>query len=190
MQRQCTRRGVGATVLAAVVVLGGCGSEGVPRAEHDLVLSELTVANQELALAQEQLEAAVEDLTGAERRAEAAVEDQRAAERRVDELEDELDELFTVDASEEEVMNRQQSLGVLGTLFVEFRNGEWSGETIAMFGEFVDATGDEALIQQLDAFAAAVAADPTSEAADYEYGLLGYEIMAALEREVVDPFGR
>lgn len=170
------RRMAGVMVLAVALLASGCGSDGVGRAEHDLVVSQLALTNQELALAKEQLTVANEQLA--------------AADGRVAALEDEIEELLTIDASEEEVMARQQALGVLGTLFVEFRGGGWSEETVAMFAEFVESTGEESIIEQLDAFAAAVATDPDGEQADYAYGLLGYEIMAALEREVVDPFGR
>ena len=183
MSRQNMGRTIAAVAVVVAIGVSACGSDGVPQAEHDLVLSELTLANEELALAQE-------ELAETTRRLDSAAEAQDEAERRARELEQELEELFTIDASEDEVMRRQQSLGVLGNLFVEFRGGDWTEETVAMFAEFIDETGDESLIEQLDAFAAAVAADPDSEEADYEYGVLGYEIMAALEREVVDPFGR
>ena len=190
------RRLMGLAVVVAMVAVG-CGSDGVSRAEHDLVVSELALANQELALAQEELTLASERLSAAEQRVVDAVEDQRAAEaatveaeERREELQDELDELFTIDASEEETMERQQSLGVLGNLFVEFRDGPWDEQTVAMFGEFVPATADERIIEQLEAFASTVAADPESKQANYEYGVLGYEIMSALERAVIDPFGR
>lgn len=176
------------SVLAALVV--GCSSDGVSQTEYDLVASELVVANQELVLAKEELTLTSEQLGAAEQRVADAVADKRSAEAELAVLEDEIDELFTIDAGEEEVMQRQQALGVLGTLFVEFRGGGWSEDTLAMFDEFVEATGEESMIKQLDVFAAAVAIDPDSEQANYEFGLLGFEIMSALEREVVDPFGR
>ena len=125
----------------------------------------------------------------AEQRVADAVEDQRAAESELAEIQDEMDELFTIDAGEQEVMERQQALGVLGTLFVEYRDGPWDEMTVGMFSEFVNSTGEPEIIEQLDVFAAAVAEDPEGESANYEYGILGYSIMAALEREVVDPFG-
>jgi hypothetical protein len=185
------RRFVIAALVALAVLSTGCGGEdGVSQAEHDLVLSELAVANQELALAAERL-------TAAEQRASDALADQRSAESATDaaeaevaELEGELEELFTIDESEGETMERQQALAILGNLFVEFRAGGWSEETVGMFGEFAAATDDDRIIEQLESFAAAVAEDPDSEASEYEYGLLGFEIMSALEREVVDPFGR
>ena len=184
-------RMMSALMLTLVVLaMAACGSDGVSRAEYDLVVSELSVANRELALAQEQLTVASEQLAGAEQTAAAAVADERSAEAELDELQDEMDGLFTIDADEQAVMERQQSLGVLGTLFVEFRDGPWDEQTVQMFSEFVSSTGEPEIIDQLDVFAAAVAADPESDQANYEYGILGYSIMSALEREVVDPFGR
>ncbi len=177
------------SAMVALILATGCGGGDVSQAEYDLVVSELAVANRDLALAKEELAAATVTAVSAERQVADAVEDQREAEAELAELQDEMDELFTIDGDEQTVMERQQALGVLGTLFVEFRDGPWDELTVEMFSEFVNSTGEPEIIAQLDVFAAAVAENPDSEAANYEYGILGYSIMAALEREVVDPFG-
>jgi len=154
------------SVMAAISV--GCGSDGVSQTEYDLVASELVVANQELVLAKEELTLTSEQLGAAEQRVADAIADKRSAEAELAGLEDEIDELFTIDAGENEIMQRQQALGVLGNLFVEFRDGGWSEETVTMFAEFVESTGEESMIEQLDVFAAAVAVDPDGEQANYE----------------------
>ena len=164
-------------VLAVLMfVLGACSSGGVSQSEYDLLASELTKANQDLAATNEQLAAAVS-------RANAAEEDARA-------YQEELDALLTIDESEQAVMERQQALAVLANLFVEFRSGPWDDMAVAMFEEFSTATGNERIMEQLDRFATALAEDPSSDEADYEYGVLGFEIMLAVDEELVNPFGR
>lgn len=164
-------------VLAVLaVVLGACSSGGVSQAEYDLLASELTTANQDLAATKEQL-------AGAVSRANAAEEEAKT-------YQEQLDELLTIDEAEEAVMERQQALGVLGNLFVEFRSGPWDELTVTMFEEFIASTGNERLMEQLDRFATALAEDPDSDETDYEYGVLGFDIMLAIDQELVDPHGQ
>ena len=102
-------------IVAVAIVATACGSDGVTRADYDLVTAELARANQELALAAEELAVVTGRVAIAEEQAAEAAHDVRAAEARIAELESEIEGLFTIDDAEEAVMDRQQSLAALGT---------------------------------------------------------------------------
>ena len=151
------------------LMLAGCAS-GVSDAEHDKVLSELALRNQELASAQAELD----------RARDSAAEAAELGDNQIDDLNEELQRLQALyeqylDGAHQN-QAAQQLLLELGTAFVEFHASEREELTVQHFALPADQLGDERVSLQLDKWAASLG----TESESYEYGVLGFEIMMAL----------